>query len=171
MTRFISIAGAAAAVLALGACNEPRPEQTETASAFPGADTVADQDVLVRPGRVRSPGDFAGLGIEGREPATHAHFAAAVADEHAVLHDERRHRHRFADVDVAEFRAPQFLAGRGVHRVRHAGVVEPDERRAGDAAGVTGKLHGGGVRQEFPLTTDGGLYHIAEESAAITNHH
>lgn len=43
MTRLISFASAAAAVLALVACNEPRPEETETAAAFPGADVVADR--------------------------------------------------------------------------------------------------------------------------------
>ena len=43
MTRVISLAAVAAAGLALAACNEPNPEKTETASAFPGADTVADR--------------------------------------------------------------------------------------------------------------------------------
>lgn len=52
MTRFISFAGAAAAVLALAACNEPNPEKTETAGAFPGADAVADRS---EPGAETSP--------------------------------------------------------------------------------------------------------------------
>src|SRR5690606_27662989 len=64
-------------------------------------EVFADQHVLVRPRRVRAPCDLASLDIERGEPSPDAHLAAAVADEHFVLDDERRHRHRLADVDIA----------------------------------------------------------------------
>ena len=47
-------------------------------------------------------------------PSAHAELAAAVPHQHTILHDERRHRHRLALVDVAERRAPEFLAAAGV---------------------------------------------------------
>jgi hypothetical protein len=48
--------------------------------------------------------------------ARHTELAAAVADQHFVLHDERRHRHRLATIDVAELNAPDFGAALGVDR-------------------------------------------------------
>jgi hypothetical protein len=74
----------------------------------------ADQHVLVGPGGVGAPDRLAGSGVERREPAAHAEFPAAVADEHLALHDEGRHGDRFAQPDLAVLLAPELLAGGGV---------------------------------------------------------
>jgi hypothetical protein len=75
-----------------------------------------DEHVAVGAGVVRAPGDLAVRRIERGQPAAHAEFAAAVADEHFVFHDERRHRHALAAIDVSQLRAPDFLAALGVDR-------------------------------------------------------
>src|SRR3712207_9020891 len=53
------------------------------------------------------PRDPAAGGVERGEPAPHAELAAAVADQHLVLHDQRRHGHALAQLDLAELGAPQ----------------------------------------------------------------
>lgn len=69
----------------------------------------SDQTIGVGAGALGAPGDLAGIGIERRQPAAHAKFTAAVADEDFVVDDQRGHRHRLAFVDVAEFGLPNFL--------------------------------------------------------------
>ena len=83
---------------------------------------VADQHVLVGAGAVGAPGDLAGIRVERGQPAPHPQLAAAVPDQHLAADDQRRHRHRLAARDLAELRAPQFLAGIGVER--HGLVIQ-----------------------------------------------
>ena len=95
----------------------------------------ADQHVPVRPGGIGPPQDLAGSDIERRQPAAHAELAARVADQHLSLHDQRRHRDRFAGVDVAQFGLPELLAGLCVQRDRVVveGVEEELAVRVGRA--------------------------------------
>jgi hypothetical protein len=76
----------------------------------------ADQHILVRSRAVRLPHDPAGGGIQRGQPATHAELAAGDADQYLVFHHQRRHRHRFAAIDVAQLGAPELLAGGGIER-------------------------------------------------------
>jgi hypothetical protein len=85
-----------------------------------------DLHVLVGAGVVRTP-DLVAIGHGQREdPPSHSQFTARVADDDLVLHDERRHRHRLTDVDIADFGAPGLLARRGIdrHRLRIEGVED-----------------------------------------------
>src|SRR4029450_9796251 len=128
-----------------------RPRRhAEVGAAFLGIERLvagADQHVAVRSGAVGAPDLLPLLRIEGDEPAAHAVFAAAVADQDAILHHQRRHGARLADADVAGAIAPDFLPARGVEpdrlvvervqedlaiRVREAAV---DDVAAGDALG------------------------------------
>jgi hypothetical protein len=63
---------------------------------------------------IRRPQDLSRILIEALQPATHAHFAAGVADEHHAVRDERGHRHRLTEVDVADLRFPDGLSAVGV---------------------------------------------------------
>jgi hypothetical protein len=76
----------------------------------------SDQHLRVRTRVVGSPGDGAAVGIERREPAANAKLAPAVADEHAILDDLRRHRHRLATFNLAERRVPELPPRLGVER-------------------------------------------------------
>src|SRR4029079_8493352 len=86
----------------------------------------ADQHVAVGPRAVRAPQLLALVGGERAQPAAHAIFAPAVADEDATLDDERRHRSRFTGADIAGPVAPELLAARRVERDRL--VVEGVEK-------------------------------------------
>ena len=99
-----------------------RPRRDAEVFAFvgivEGVEVRADQHVLVGTGVVGAPGELARLRVERGDPSAHAHLAAAVADEHFVLHDERRHRDRLAVRIVRDVRDPHFLAALGVDRAR-----------------------------------------------------
>ena len=72
--------------------------------------------------------------IQRSEPAAHAQFSAAIADQHHILHYDRRHGSRLAELDVAHLRFPYLLAGVRIYRDRM--VVQ---RVVNDLAiGVTG---------------------------------
>ena len=64
--------------------------------------------------------------IERLEPAVDAELAARRPDDHAVLHDKRRHRRRLAVRDVGHLRVPDSLPVVGVdgHRVAVEQVVD-----------------------------------------------
>src|SRR4029078_3833694 len=62
-----------------------------------------NQDVSIWSGVIRAPGDLPVGSVERREPATHTKLTATVANEHFSLNDERRHRDRLAQVDLADF--------------------------------------------------------------------
>ena len=74
----------------------------------------ADLDVGIRAGIERAPQLLAGLQIERRDVSADAQLGARVADEHAILDDDRRAGERLAFVDVADARPPRLLAGLGV---------------------------------------------------------
>ncbi len=81
--------------------------------------------------------------IEGRDEAADAVLAAAEADEHLVLDDERRHRDRVAKLGIAHRHVPERAAGRGIERdqvpVERAGVDDVAKDR--DAAVVGAAAH------------------------------
>ena len=76
----------------------------------------ADEYILIRPGVVGGPRDLARCGVKRLDPSAHAELAAAHADEHVPLYDERRHRDGFTDVDVADLRHPLLFARRRIER-------------------------------------------------------
>jgi hypothetical protein len=123
-----------------------------------------DQHVLVRSGAVGAPQKLAGCGVQCRKPPAHAELTATVPHQHLAVHDERRHRHGLAPIDVTEPRAPQLLARRSVHGegLRIEGVEEHTSVRVGGApiddiaAGNT--LRGGArLRIELPAQWGAGL--------------
>src|ERR1051326_9022202 len=124
----------------------------------------SDQDILVRAGAPGGPGDLAVRKLERCELSAYAELAAAVANQHFAVDDERRHRDRFAVADVAGPRLPDLFAGRRVQRdgliverveddlpvgVDGAPVDDVAARnalRGGTRVGFIGPLHGrGGV--------------------------
>src|ERR1700710_687626 len=60
--------------------------------------------------------------VERDGKSTDAHFTAAVADEHLVADDQRRHGYCLAGGGITEFGAPDLFAGHRIDRDR--GVVE-----------------------------------------------
>ena len=73
-------------------------------------ESLADLDVGVGPDVVRAPQLLAGRGIDGSDPAAHAHLATAGTDDDFSLHDQWRHGHGFALGEVAHLRAPEQCA-------------------------------------------------------------
>ncbi len=80
----------------------------------------SDQNIAVRTGAPRGPGDLAIRQLQRRELSAHAEGRAAVADQDLAVDDERRHRDRFAVANVAGSRLPDLLA---VVRVQGNGLV------------------------------------------------
>ncbi len=64
--------------------------------------------------------------VERRQPASDAIFASRIADEHFVLHNDRRHCHRLADVDVSNTVVPYQISAHSIqgNRVPVELVVE-----------------------------------------------
>lgn len=93
-----------------------------------------------------------------------AHLAARVADDDIVLRDEGRDRHRRADVDGAEPRAPGFLAGPCLHRHRlavqrveqHTAIGE-DRAAVHRVAAGDALRRGAGLRLVYPAHRRAGL--------------
>ncbi len=81
-----------------------------------------DHHRRVRSGRRRRPQPFAIRQRVGREAPERAVLAAADADDHLVLHDQRRARHRLAAERIAVLRLPLDGARLGIER---------DQRRVG----------------------------------------
>ena len=101
-----------------------------------GSEIVLDQHVGIGAGVVRLPGERASAEVEAHGEPAHPEFAAAVADDHLVADDERRDRHRFADVDIADFVAPYFTPGYGIDR-DHGGIEHGiDDQAVGMGGGL-----------------------------------
>src|SRR5581483_6993533 len=73
-------------------------------------------DVLVRTRVIGGPRKLSRVLIDRLEPAAHAELAAAHTDEDFSFHNQRRHRHRLAKVDVRELRVPELFAGGSIER-------------------------------------------------------
>ena len=73
-----------------------------------------DQHVRIGASRIGAPQLAPGAGVQHQYPTAHAELGAAVADDHFVVHDDRRHRDRLADVYVADLHLPNLFAGLGV---------------------------------------------------------
>ena len=76
----------------------------------------ADEHFRIGAGVVRAPDLTTRARIERHEPAAHAELAAAVTDQHSVLHHERCHGDGLALVDVCELSAPALRARCSVER-------------------------------------------------------
>ena len=88
---------------------------------------------LARPRhRVEAPQLLAGGGIERGDEAANAVLAAADADEDLVLHRERRHRDRVAQLRVADRNVPERPPTGGVDGHEMAVERAHEERRAED---------------------------------------
>jgi len=74
---------------------------------------------------IEAPGEFAGLGIVGREKATHSKVGTAIADDHLTLHHTRCTRDGVVGLTVGRVSAPQFLSGARVERDQPA-IERPD---------------------------------------------
>src|SRR5205823_6551428 len=81
-----------------------------------GMEARADLDVGIRTGAVSRPQHLAARRVERLEPAAHSELTATVADVDLAAHHQRRHRHRLADLDVAELGLPHRMAGGGIDR-------------------------------------------------------
>src|SRR4029078_3428178 len=92
------------------------PEILGLQGIIEGLEVIADQHVLVGPGRVSPPCDRAVLLVKRSNPTAHPHLAAAIADEDFSLGGERRHGDGLAFADLAELRMPKLLPGLGVQR-------------------------------------------------------
>ena len=93
----------------------------------------ADQDVLVRPGRIGDVIDLAGILIKGGDAAADAHLSPADADEHFAFHDKWCGGRCFAEIDLARLRRPLLLAGLRIEG--HDMIIERDKE---DLAAVIG---------------------------------
>ena len=126
-----------------------------------------DEDVLIRPRGISAPENLAILGVKSRQPAADPELAAAIADDYDSFGHDRRHGHRFALIDVAERRVPDFLAGRGVNgdgmQIERVVVNPPVEvSRAAIDHIATGNALRTGRRLRFvgPLDRGAGLRQI-----------
>src|SRR5436190_11337988 len=81
-----------------------------------GLERGPDQHVAVGTRGVRAPQLLPVSRVQRLDPAAHAQLGAAVADDHFVVDDDRRHGHGLADVDIAHGHFPDLFAAVRVDR-------------------------------------------------------